>query len=176
MILRTALLLSVSSLASGCLLGEGTEQPARLLCSAELAVTGTFQPSDGAGGGTDPEDPDSGWSCIPSGRWTVDVAVVDTGDCDEVPIQDRFTYTITPDTESARGDYLTVYDGDPEGQASYTKVTIEGPCIGNFEHFSPDGKEATILRPYVDTEIGFDIAGTGVFELYSKSVREDPNE
>lgn len=149
-----------------------------LQCSADLNVTGTFAPTDGVGGGTDPEDPESGWSCIPVGTWSLNVEVADQGDCSEVPILSQYVYTITEDgMDTGRADYVTVYQEDPNGDLSYLKVTIEGPCIGNFEHFSSDGTQVTTLRPFVDTDGGdFTIGGVGTYELFAESQRDNAGQ
>lgn len=187
MIIRSGIIttsfLSLTLGLAGCGVGDASgggdaNGAVGLQCSAELSVTGTFAPTDGMGGGTDPEDPESGWSCVPVGTWTLNVEVADQGDCSEVPVLSQYVYTITEDNQdTGRADYITVYQEDPNGEFSYLKVTIEGPCIGNFEHYSSDGKEVTILRPFVDTEgENFAIGGTGVFELFAESQRDNSQQ
>lgn len=124
-----------------------------LACEAQLAITGTFAPE---GTGVSEEG-----DCDPIGTWTLRVEVEDPGDCAEVPLQPEYVYTVTKDEYG----YLVTYQDDPESLYSFTKVTIEGPCQGNFEHYSQDGMERTLLKPYtLDPVTTF--AGSGVYEVY----------
>lgn len=127
-----------------------------LTCEAELGLTGTFEP---VGTGLS-EDGD----CDPVGTWTVRTEVVDQGDCAEVPVATEYVYTVTKDEYG----YLVTYSEDPESLYSFTKVTIEGPCQGNFEHYSEDGTQRTLLKPYTTNEDVTVFAGSGYYEVYDE--------
>lgn len=127
-----------------------------LTCEAELALTGTFEPV-GTGLGEEGD-------CDPVGTWTVRTEVVDQGDCAEVPVATEYVYTVTKDEYG----YLVTYSEDPESLYSFTKVTIEGPCQGNFEHYSEDGTQRTLLKPYTTNEDVTVFAGSGYYEVYDE--------
>jgi hypothetical protein len=124
-----------------------------LTCEAELSLTGSFEP---VGTGLS-EDGD----CDPVGTWTVRAEVSDPGDCAEVPLEAEYVYTVIRDEYG----YLVTYAQDPESLYSFTKVTIEGPCMGNFEHFSEDGTQRTLLKPYTTEDLTA-FAGVGAYEVY----------
>ncbi|MCG8424736.1 MAG: hypothetical protein MJE77_43150 [Proteobacteria bacterium] len=187
MTIREGILTSLSIFAfglAGCGLGSSDgdddnpdpDQGALgVLCTADLSVTGTFAPTN-APPAPDPNDPnDPGWSCVPEGKWTVDVQVSDQGNCSEVPIAAQYVYTVTVDAETE--EYIATYGDDPNSDFSYLKVSIEGPCIGNFEHFSTDGKQVTTLRPHTaDNPDDLTITGSGTYELFNSSQWDDPQQ
>lgn len=147
---------------SGCsgvgTVGDGTDpidDSTGELCSAALALAGSFQPT---GTGVD-----EGGSCIPLGVWTFNVTVEDMGDCPDVPTVGEYVYEITEDADG----YITTYLADPDNENILAKVSIEGECIGTMEHWSDDGKQMTLLRPY--TLEDFSIAGVGEYEIFEES-------
>lgn len=136
---------------------DGTENPKPLQCSAELSVTGTIAP--------DGEPPADRQGCWPIGTWTVNVEVTDPGDCDEVPVESEYVYEVTlidPADPEAGWEYS--FPADPDSEFVFMKVTEGGGrCQGGFEHYSADGKQFVLLRPFEDTDNV--LAGIGEYEL-----------
>lgn len=166
-------LLSLTLALAGCGVGDtggggdiGDDQVG-LQCEAELTLSGTFAPKDnGPGGGIDPLDPDASWECDPVGTWTLNVTVSSQGDCAEVAVASQYVYNVVADESEG---WIAEFPADSTGELSVLKIQTEGPCLGNFEHYSPDGKQLTRLKPAVDTEQTKQFSGSGVYELYNKS-------
>jgi hypothetical protein len=158
--LFTLLAAATLVVATGCSdvgsVGDGTppdDDDVGFNCQAELAITGAFTP-DGAG-------VDAEGSCVPTGTWTLEVTVSDQGDCTEVPATGTYVYTVIEDELG----YDVVYTDDPNSDYTFAKVTVEGPCQGSFEHYSADGTQLTLLKPYTETD-NVTLAGSGVYEVY----------
>jgi len=132
------------------------ETPEAVSCMAELMVTGTLTPP-----GTPPAA-DAG--CIPIGTWTVDVQLVDAGDCESVDFLPQYVYTITGDIDNG---YEYVYTADPTSENVFMKVTQGGPgdCEGSFEHYAADGMSMVLLKPH-ERELA--ISGHAYFETYTE--------
>lgn len=113
---------------------DDDELPEGVACMATLSVTGTLTPP-----GT-PPGPDDG--CVPLGTWTVDIQMVDPGDCAEVPLRPQYVYEVTGSIDDG---WTYTYVGDPTAEHVYMKVTQGGPgdCEANFEHYTPDGLSLT---------------------------------
>lgn len=167
-------LFSLTLALAGCDLGgsgssDNGEGAVGLQCSSELTTTGTFEPTNGTGLEADPDDP-TVQSCLPVGKWTVNVAVADKGTCQNVTVLPQYVYTVTENpVEADRGRWIISYDQDPNNTLSKLSVTIEGPCIGIFTHLSPDGKEMITLRPSTDPTKDLTLTGSGTFELFNNS-------
>jgi hypothetical protein len=124
-------------------------------CEAELAVTGSLTPP-----GAPPTAEDG---CVPTGLWTVHVALVDQGNCPEVPFLPQYEYEVTGSIDEG---YAYTYLGDPTNENVSLKVTQGGPgdCEGNFEHHSADGMSLLLLKPF---ERDLAITGAGYYEVYT---------
>jgi len=133
------------------------ETPEGVLCQAELSITGTLVPPG------DAPSPDDG--CIPLGTWTLNIAMSDPGDCDEVPVDAQYIYEITGNRDDG---YEYSYVADPDSELVRLKVTQGGPgdCEGNFEHYAADGKALLLLKPF---ERDLSVSGTAYYETYPGS-------
>jgi len=129
-------------------------------CMAELSATGTLVPP-----GTPPAAEDG---CIPLGTWTVQIAMVDPGDCGDVPFLPEYVYEVT----GVEGDgYTYTYVGDPTNENVYMKVTQSGPgdCNANFEHYSADGMSLMLVKPF---ERDLVLSGSAYYETYTEPAIE----
>jgi hypothetical protein len=126
-----------------------------ILCRAELAVTGNLQPPGAP--------PLAEEGCVPFGTWTVNVEMVDQGECQEVPFYNQYVYEVTP--EPNEGGYLVVYTAEPMSENVQMKITEGGPgdCEGSFEHHSGDGKAILVLKPH---ERDLAITGHAYYEVF----------
>lgn len=132
--------------------GDDDEEEFDLLCSAELALTGTFTPE----GSLDPE-----LGCQPAGTWTIQASVSDMGSCDTINFESEYVYTVTVDPDT--NEQTIVYQGDSTNVD--TKVTANGSaCAGTFRHISADGKELLNIRPYFEDST--EITGKAEYEVY----------
>jgi hypothetical protein len=130
---------------------DGDDEDDGIACMAELTVTGTMDPEG------EPPSVDAG--CVPEGVWTVNVAVADAGDCEQVPVQDQYVYVITRDEQ---GDQLIEYQGnEAEAYNMAISATGSGDCYGTFEHLAVGGNYV-LLKPF-ETELS--LSGSGYYEL-----------
>jgi hypothetical protein len=126
------------------------------LCLAILELSGTFSPSgieapEGLGGG-----------CWPFGTWTLEVKVVDSGECGEVPSAGTYEYQVSPDEDFR---YVIDYPADPLRNFRLN-ISQEGGsiCSGSFEHLAE--KSVTELKPFVSMDGDMSISGDGIYEVF----------
>ena len=159
-------------LASGCLVESSGEDltPTDMLgrlCTTEIAVTGSFVQSKAP---PPNEDGTAYTGCWPIGTWTIS-ATYATGDC-----SDTQKPALLPQYQF-KGEELIDADGINYQEFTYmtdpsvhhrVKVSQggDGLCEGELNLFSADGKQVTILKPemYSDLHLG----GTGELQVYGK--------
>ena len=134
--------------------GPNVDGTTNALCEATLLMSGTFAPN---GPGVDADG-----ACIPLGTWTVNVAVENMGTCESVPTIGQYVYDVIED----EGGYVATFRADPTSERIFTNISIEGECQGHFEHYSADGKQYTMLKPYTNAD--FTLGGIGSFEVYAE--------
>ena len=125
----------------------------RIECEATFSLTGSLVPSV-------TPDPDAG--CVPNGTWTVDLAVLDAGNCAEAfEWEAQYVYEVTGDNEIG---FTYTYVGDPTNEDVFLKVTAAGSlCNGSFEHYTNGTKDLLNIKP---TEQDFNLTGTAYFERW----------
>ena len=129
------------------------DEPALVECTAEFSLTGTLNP---------PVTPNPGAGCVPTGTWTVNLAMTDPGNCAQAfEWQAQYVYSITGDSEIG---YTYTYLGDPADENVYLKVTAAGgTCNGSFEHYTNGTKDLLNIKAFEDDLL---ITGTAYFERY----------
>lgn len=133
----------------------------RLLCTAELRMTGSFTAPA-------PRDPTMG--CQPVGTWNVTATVVDMGSCANVPLKASYVYLVEGE---GHGSTIT-YQGTGDETNLQISATGNGDCSASFEHIAPvgDGKffqfELHPLLPEPTAATTTEtLAGDGTFNLWS---------
>jgi hypothetical protein len=127
-----------------------------VLCEASLGIGGTFvagmAPPPGLGGG-----------CWPVGTWSLQVALVDPGNCTEVVFEPSYEYQVT---RGPSGAWQVAYPAHPGAPALLGVKGASGDCLGTFEHLSADRTRVVQLKAHVAVGSS-QIAGTGSYTEFA---------
>lgn len=141
----------LSTAACDGAVGEDDPGPlANVLCQAPLTVTGQFMSSV-----TPPPTADQG--CVPTGSWTINVAVADNGDCSAVDVLPTYTVQIvnTAPAGERPNNEITVTNA-PAGAEVDTGLNASGngACNLSLDILTPAPTSGQFhmvsLRTYVD--------------------------
>ena len=178
LLLNTVALLGVVAAGAACSGDDGAvthadATPERVaLCTATLALSGTFTPSRTV-------DPAAG--CQPVGEWAVEAAVSDMGDCTAVHSGSSYSYTAT-DMVGSDGvpiprTVAVTHNSPATGEDDTLVITgDDGKCTGNFDMILPDGAMFDEIQLQPETprfatgpadQSARTLTGTGTYRLWA---------
>jgi hypothetical protein len=159
--MRTTRLLLGMLFIGACGVGdEETSTPDERLCSAELALTGSFtlgMPAPDAVNNETGQPPGDGMpdfsGCWPAGTWAF-TAAIESSTCASAPVQPateyRFTTTYMQSSDGAGGEY-SYQLVSPALQAGEYRLKVSsgggGLCEGVMELYLDGAKKAWLLHP-----------------------------
>ncbi|MEP6863295.1 MAG: hypothetical protein ABJE66_21905 [Deltaproteobacteria bacterium] len=136
------------------------------ICTAQLAITGTFVPGQAA-----PLNPDGSTyeGCWPIGTWTF-AATVAMNDCATAPTMlPSYAFVGTVTTDPQTGDPLQnfMYTTDPTAHTIvHVSEASNAQCEGEVDVYSTDGKQIWNMKPWLATGT---ITGEGEYSLYNSN-------
>jgi hypothetical protein len=136
------------------------------VCTAQLAITGTFTPGQAA-----PLNPDGTTyvGCWPIGTWKFS-ATVSMNTCATAPTMlPEYAFVGSVTTDPQTGDPLQnfMYTTDPSAHTIvHVSEASNAQCEGEVDVYSTDGKQIWNMKPWLATGT---ITGEGEYSLYNSN-------